>query len=271
MLDLDALPFLQARWFTHPSTPRPLDLIVVHCTVTGETGGTARAVQRNFASPVARKGSTHTIVDPIDIVRSVLDGDVAFGASGANRNGLHVEICGMPQQTREQWLDPLSRAAIRNAARCIAAWCARYGIPTRLVLHPDELREGYRGITSHAAVQKAWPSSGHWDPGPHFPWDVLITDVQAELAPTPSPPLSVADYQENTVRTTMLSTGQPNLYGVAIARWDPGFDRPPVPVAAVPNGLVPASIGTSLHVEGTELVLSVVGLTGPIAVWVSAA
>ena len=105
---------------------------------------------------------------------------------------------------------------------------------------------------------------------PHIEWPGPPPLAEVGAA-SPPPSLSVADYQENTVRTTMLSTGQPNLYGVAIARWDPGFDRPPVPVAAVPNGLVPASIGTSLHVEGTELVLSVVGLTGPIAVWVSAA
>lgn len=208
LLDLDTLPYMPARWSIVPASPRPLGLIVVHCTVTGERAGTAIAVQRGFASPTARPGSTHTIVDPIHIVRSVRDEHIAYGASGANKQGLHVEICGQPTQTREQWLDTDSRSAIRNAGRCIAAWCHRHHIPAQLVLDPGALRSGLRGITSHAAVQKAWPSTGHWDPGPAFPWDVLMGDIDAELSTVAIPPLP--PISEDDDMSIIVGAAQPN-------------------------------------------------------------
>lgn len=105
---------------------------------------------------------------------------------------------------------------------------------------------------------------------PHIEWAGAPPLAAADVAPPPRV-LTVADYQETSVKTALLDSGPPNIYGVAQPRWNPGFGRPPVPVAAVVNGLAPASIGVSMHVEGDEIVTSIVGLTGGVAVWVSAA
>ncbi|MBG0818315.1 N-acetylmuramoyl-L-alanine amidase [Planomonospora sp. ID82291] len=177
---------IQARYYTKGRV-RPVRLIVCHSMEAPEKPTTAEAVARWFATSSPRT-STHVNVDNNSMVRSVDDGDTAWCAPNANADGLHVELTGYARQTRTEWLDAFSRATLANAAKVVARWCKKYKIPVRK-LTPSEVAAGKKGICGHVDVTRAYPGTGdHTDPGKHFPWDVFLSMVRAELGDKPAAP-----------------------------------------------------------------------------------
>ena len=178
---------IPARWF-HPGRRKPIRLLVLHCTVSGESGTGAEAVARYFARG-EREASAHRVVDNDSTVLCVNDEDTAFAAAGANSDGIHLELVGMPDQSEAQWLDAFSKAMLFQAGLTIREWSAAYGIPLRW-LTVNEVRDGKtKGLCTHADVSLAFPevSTGHYDPGPHFPKAkaLLIWTPQPEPVPVP--------------------------------------------------------------------------------------
>ena len=173
------MEFIQARWYT-PSDHRVIDWLVLHTAETNELSGTARAVAHYFAE-TDRKASAHYIADQAEIVQSVHDKDVAYGAPSANRRGLHFEHAGRAAQTAEDWKDPYSEQMLALSAALVAKKCQEYGIPA-VKLGPSELKAGQKGICGHADCTKAFGGS-HTDPGSSFPWDRYISMVRSHLQP----------------------------------------------------------------------------------------
>lgn len=171
-------------------TPR---LIVLHSMEAPEKGTTAEATARYFSN-ITKPASAHYCIDADSVVQGVYDNRVAYAAPGANQHGLQFEMAGYARQSRDEWLDPYSRATISLAAQLAAFKCVQHGIPTTWLSEQD-LRAGLtRGITTHAAVAKAFGKSTHWDPGPAFPADVfmgivlpLVTNAIRTPAPSETP------------------------------------------------------------------------------------
>lgn len=178
-------PFVKARYFRAGRIDR-IRYVGVHCTVSPDSMTGAEATARYFQT-TDRPASAHVTVDPNSVVRSVHDWDTAFAAKGFNANGLHVELVGMPNQTRAQWLDVASRATIKNAAKVIGEWCMRYRLRPENVSITNLRANTSSGMATHATMEKAKPSTGHWDPGPNFPMDVLLTDVRNYIASRTQP------------------------------------------------------------------------------------
>lgn len=168
--------FVQAKHFT-PTSGRQIDLVVIHDMEAKEDITTAENVAKWFAGKDAPRASAHWNHDPDSSVRSVLDKDVAWGAPGANHNGLQHELAGYARQTREEWLDDPSMKIMQRAAAKVREECLAYDIPVEFV-NADRLLAGARGITTHLEVTRAWHRSTHWDPGYNFPMeDVFIPMV----------------------------------------------------------------------------------------------
>lgn len=160
------MKFIPARWFT-PTSGRDIRWLVLHVPQFPERPDAAEALARYFQRG-ERKASTHYVVDDTEIVQCVHDDDVAFGAASANRHGLHWEMVGFAEQTPDQWDDDYSQKVIARTAAHVGEKAAQYGIPLRFV-DAAGLRRGEPGITTHYEVNRAWPSTGHTDPGRHFP------------------------------------------------------------------------------------------------------
>lgn len=171
-------PFIQAASFTPVAAgePRTVSLIVIHTMESAETDGTARSVAKWFAGQLgpAPRTSAHYCVDGLEVVQSVLERDVAWGASGANSRGIHIELAGRANQTAGQWVDEASWETLKRAARLAKDICRRHGIPIRRARAAD-IVAGRSGICGHVDVTKAYPEKGtHTDPGPHFPWSTFL-------------------------------------------------------------------------------------------------
>lgn len=158
-----------ARWQKKGRLSRPR-LIVIHCTVSPEVGNGAENVANYFAT-TDRPGSTHLVWDNNSTVRCVNDEDTCYGAAGANHDGLHGELVGMPDQTEAQWLDAYSIAELHQAGPYIREWSRKYQIPLRWLTIAEVADGVTRGLCTHHDVSRAFPkvSTGHWDPGPNFP------------------------------------------------------------------------------------------------------
>lgn len=156
-----------------PRDTSKLKWVVIHSAESTNAAGVAVYFSRE-----STEASTHLAVDDTSCFRMLADSITPWGASGANYNGLHIEICGYARWTLKEWMTHammLNRAAYRTAV-----WCNRYNIPPRWV-GPIGLRLGRKGITTHVDVNKAFKKGSHWDPGPNFPKEWFLGRVKAYL------------------------------------------------------------------------------------------
>lgn len=170
--------FLQAKNYT-PVGKRQPTLIVLHSTENQDVKGLARAVANYFHGPSAPRASCHVVVDDSDVYRCVMDSDVAWGAGGANKVGLHLEMGGFAAQTSTMWSDAYSREVLFAAMGVCAAWCIRHSIGP-VFLDAEALKaagDSPVGITTHAEVTKAYRKSTHTDPGRGFPIEAFVNGV----------------------------------------------------------------------------------------------
>jgi hypothetical protein len=176
------LLWVPPRSYTKGRTSKGVRLLVVHHTAGSERPTSAE----DGAAYDARRldgTSTHYFIDSNSVVQCVRTTDMAHTARRhGNQIGIQYEFCGT-LQTRAQWLDPASRPTIRNAARQMARDAKKYGIPI-VKLTTAQTRQAYygnvKGICGHAECTKAFPEDNgdHMDPGPNFPYDVLLADIK---------------------------------------------------------------------------------------------
>lgn len=173
-------PFVQAKYFRRVGE-RPVRVIVIHDMEFPEEEKTAKKVADYFTHPDT-PSSAHICVDSDSIVQCVLDRDVAYGAPGANQDGIQIELAGFGSQTREQWLDSYSKRLLERAADATAQYCLKYDIPPRQLTNAQLADKKSKGLVGHRQVSEVFKKSTHTDPGPNFPWDVFLTLVQQALA-----------------------------------------------------------------------------------------
>lgn len=177
----DPFPFVRAKHYRIGRTA-PVRLIVLHTAEVPETATSAEAVARYFRNPIGPRGpvtaSAHFCVDADSVVQCVAEHDTAFAAPGANHDGIQIEMSGRAAQTAEQWDDDFSRRTLARTARLVADLCERHNVPA---VYVDEagLLSGARGVTTHAAVSRAFKKSTHTDPGASFPMDHFLELVVA--------------------------------------------------------------------------------------------
>lgn len=174
------MEFIQARNYTRSARTK-VDLIVIHTMEAHERNDTAENVARWFAGPSAPKASAHYCIDNDSVVQCVRDEDVAWHASQANGRSIGLEHAGFAKQKPEDWDDPFSRAMLILSAALSARLCLKYDIPV-CRLTPEQVRAGRKGFCGHVDVNAAYNGGkGHYDPGPHFPWDRYLEMVGEEL------------------------------------------------------------------------------------------
>lgn len=179
--DTEAWPYLEAK-FHGPKRVVPVRLIVVHTPEWPESASGAEAVARYFHDmPDGRKASANILTDNDSIVQSVLDSYEPYAAPPDNDDGWHMEITGYANQTKKQWLDKFSLAALALSADAAAQACLKFGIPPVKLTVAQVKDRRTKGICGHDDVTAAFHKSTHEDPGPNFPWKKFITWTAASV------------------------------------------------------------------------------------------
>lgn len=164
--DLD-IKTLEAKNHGGKRDLQKLKWIVIHSTENDSASGTARYFQQPTAT-----GSTHFVVGEDSVWRTLPDIIEPWGAPGANRDGLHVELVGYAKFSKEDWLKRIK--TLEKAAQIVSNWCGQYNIPKQFV-SASGLVNNIKGITTHAEVSKAFKKTDHTDPGINFPMAYFIS------------------------------------------------------------------------------------------------
>lgn len=181
--------FVQARSYTKANrAPGDVYWIVVHTMEAAEKPTTAEACAKYFAT-TTRDASAHYCIDNDSIVQCVRLEDVAHGAPGANKYGIHLEHAGYARQTPDEWADDFSREMLGLSAGLTKELARDWNIPVRFV-DTEMLKEAKKrydrgevvppelcGITTHHETSKAWKQSTHTDPGKDFPMQDYLDAV----------------------------------------------------------------------------------------------
>jgi len=175
--ETDKFPFVKAKFFRNITDKRQVRLIVIHSMESPETNKTAENVAKFFQT-TPNPASAHLCIDNDSIVQCVLDNNIAFAAPGANNDGVHLELAGRANQTREQWMDEFGLLLLEQAAEAAAQYSLKFDIPVKHLTNAELADKNSRGIVGHVQVSQVFKKSTHVDPGPGFPWDFFIERVQ---------------------------------------------------------------------------------------------
>jgi len=159
---------------------KPIDRIVIHCTVGSEPGVDSAAMNTvRYSKRTTRPSSFHYIADHDQHFQYTYDSIVAYHAP-PNPNSLGYELCcSLSNKGKGHFSDKAHQAMLKIAAKDVAQLCLAYKVPIRKI-SAAQLKAGARGICGHNDVSIAFRQSSHWDPGPYFPWATFIKMVQAE-------------------------------------------------------------------------------------------
>lgn len=194
----------------HEGRLRPVRGICLHTAQTPCEAGRAVGILR-FLAPVSAQASSHYAVDPEVIGAGVDELNTAWAAPGFNSDGIQIEQAGFaefgsglidriryPQWFQyyggvwPEWTDPQPQKMIREkTVPLLVDICRRNNIPAT-ALTPAGLQSGARGITHHIWCTEAFGGS-HWDCGPNFPIEQVITLVAAQLLGVPTTPSTTED------------------------------------------------------------------------------
>ena len=185
------MKYVPAKWQKARRPGSKVELIVIHTMEAAEKSTTAEGCAAVFARGT-RQASAHHCIDVDSIVESVHLDRYAYGAGGGigtrriNDCAIHLEHAGYARQTAADWADDYSIKMLFWSTLDAAQIAKPRGIAP-VFRNEADLRAGrWNGFTDHATIQRAFPTTGHWDPGPHFPWSSYLVNVAYWLG-YPSP------------------------------------------------------------------------------------
>lgn len=84
----------------------------------------------------------------------------------------NIELCGFASWTRAEWLTHMTMLDL--TAQWLAKRAKARNIPL-VKLTPAEVKAGKSGVIGHVDWTTGMSDGTHWDPGPSFPWDLVLT------------------------------------------------------------------------------------------------
>jgi len=164
-------------------TPR---LVIIH---TAEGARTVESLG-NFFRSAAVQASSHVGIDDKRIEQYVPYSMAAWTAGGANSISDQAELCGFASWSRQVWLTQHMRM-LELTAQWVRERCLARGIPI-VKITPKQVAAGSAGVCGHVDWTVGTGEGSHWDPGPQFPWDVVMNLANGGITTTPVPAPSPA-------------------------------------------------------------------------------
>jgi hypothetical protein len=149
---------------------------------TAEGATTYQSLGNYFANPNAGVSSHTGIDDTAGEIGEYVRADYkSWTQANANPYSVSTELCAFAKWSLPEWQK--HHQMLVNAALWVQEECIRFGIPVRR-LSASEAQGGGRGVCQH--VDLGASGGGHWDCGPGFPMDEVIS--AAAGGPSEPPP-----------------------------------------------------------------------------------
>lgn len=182
-------------------TPLPKKIVILH-TTENELGTPAENIIRYQVN--TRSGSYHRLIDATGkITLANTDGWQTWSTGNiGNDIALHASVVWWAKTTRPEWL---SQPQILEAvARVFAFWSRTYNIPLRKLTR-EQLGRKESGFAGHLEAQ-VWGNTDHWDPGYHFPYDVVLARAkEINTSPAPQPTKEPTNFLEEIMSSKITS------------------------------------------------------------------
>ena len=161
-------------------TKLPKRIVILHTT---ENSLGTRAASVLGYQVDTRSGSYHRMTDKTGQVVLANSDDWQTWSTGniGNDIALHLSIVWWAKTTRPEWLS--EPVLLNSVARVFAYWSRKYDIPLRKLTREQLLRQE-PGFAGHLEAQ-VWGNTTHWDPGYHFPYDVVL-DMARQINSAPA-------------------------------------------------------------------------------------
>ena len=134
--------------------------------------------------------SPHSMTDPGETVDLLNLSTVGWHCGNGNQVGIGLEVTGYAAWSTSQWTNGDAFEALKLDAKRCAEVAKAKGIPIRW-LSLQQIRNGERGMCTHADISATLGGTNHTDPGKGFPYSLFLQLVQqyagGEVAPTPNP------------------------------------------------------------------------------------
>lgn len=143
---------------------------------TGKPDGSAEALGR-LSESSSYGASPHYGIDDDSIQQYLPLRFIGWHAQGDNTTTYGIELAAYAHWTRKQWL--AHDEMLEMCAFILASNAKKCGYPL-VYCNATGLREGDRGVSTHADVTTAFRiSGGHTDPGAGFPMDVVLAKARS--------------------------------------------------------------------------------------------
>lgn len=140
-------------------------------------------------------------------VRSNDDNYIPWAAGWTgNRYGAHGSAVGRASRTRSQWLQFPEQ--LESMAQWAADLNSRYGLPL-IKLTAEQVRAKQKGFCGHLEISKAFGEVNHTDPGPGFPWDIVLNRAKEINTPNQKRPEKMASQDKKLDLTLDQLVGYP--------------------------------------------------------------
>jgi hypothetical protein len=132
--------------------------------------------------------SSHAVADDTELIENCVPYDrAAWTLRNGNEESDNLELCGFASWSRAEWLNN-HQGMLNQAALWIRRRCNARGVPI-VKLSAADVRARKAGVIGHVDYTNGTGDGTHWDPGPGFPWDVVIarakgTEKDMELTDT---------------------------------------------------------------------------------------
>lgn len=156
-------------------------LLIVH---TAEGALTYQALGSYFSQSSVKVSSQVGIDDtPNTVGEYVRNTDRSWAASSFNSVASQAELCAFAKWGASDWA--AHPGMLANTAAWLAEEAAKFGIPL-VKLSAAQAQGTGRGVCGHVDLGSA--GGGHWDPGPSFPWDQVMSLATGGTPTTPDQP-----------------------------------------------------------------------------------
>lgn len=161
--------------------------------------------------------SAHAVADDNTLLDNLVPYDRAsWTLRNGNTRSLNLELCGFAKWTRAEWLQ--HQGMLDNAAAWIRRACQWAGIPI-VKLSAADIKAGRAGVIGHVDYTNGTGDGTHWDPGPGFPWDIVIARAAGSAGGVTTSTKTVIPMEEcmkdvpagQDVETRLFAAGRPHF------------------------------------------------------------